>query len=355
MYLTYRYRIKGRSAAKKLDQMAFACNQVWNYCGGIQNDSYRHNKPWPTFAELCRLTSGAAAELGVHSNTVSMVVRSWCQSRYKHHKRPRWRISSGSNRSLGWVPFGRWQCLRIQGDTIIYRNIPFKVWLSRPIPRTIKAGSFSQDSAGNWFINLICEVDAVNNCGDAHVGIDLGLDNLAVLSNGEKIENPRYLKRSSGQLAKAQRLGRKAVARKIHRKVAAQRRHYLHVLSKRIVKENSLIVVGDINSKKLMRSAMSKSVADTAWSELRSQLRYKAIGHGATYVEVDERWTTRTCSDCGSRDGSPEGLKGLRVRVWTCLSCGSVHDRDVNAALNILHLGRSVALQKTKSGESRVH
>jgi transposase len=192
-------------------------------------------------------------------------------------------------------------------------------------------------------LNLDVAVDNDRQTGSGQVGIDLGLKSLATVSDGVVIENPRHLRNLSGKLAKAQRAGRKAIARKIHRKIAAKRRHFLHEVSAKIARENALICVGNVNSASLIRTRMAKSILDAGWSVLRSQLRYKAIRHGALFVDTDERWSTQTCSDCG-RIGGPKGLKGLRVRQWECEGCGASHDRDMNAARNILASGRSIAL-----------
>jgi putative transposase len=99
-----------------------------------------------------------------------------------------------------------------------------------------------------------------------------------------------------------------------------------------------LIVVGNVKAAKLAKTQMAKSVLDAGWSMFRNQLRYKASRHGARYVEADERWTSATCSSCHARSG-PKGIAGLRMRDWGCCECGVVHDRDLNAALNILSLG----------------
>jgi transposase len=93
---------------------------------------------------------------------------------------------------------------------------------------------------------------------------------------------------------------------------------------------------------------MAKSVLDAGWSAFRSMLRYKAMRHGARYVETNERYSTQTCSCCGSRDGSPRGVKGLRVREWICGGCGVLHDRDINSAINILFSGRNAGLHQTE-------
>lgn len=105
-----------------------------------------------------------------------------------------------------------------------------------------------------------------------------------------------------------------------------------------VARENRLIVVGNVNAKKLVKTRMAKSVLDAGWSTFRNQLRYKASRHGARYVEADERWTSQLCSDCGAV-GGPKGIAQIGIRHWVCSDCGCTHDRDVNAARNILRVG----------------
>lgn len=346
MLLTYRYRIKDSTARKRLSRMATSVNQVWNYCGGIHNDSRRLNRRWPTGFDLINLTNGATKELGLHSDTVQAICKQFVINRDKAKRRPRWRASFGPKRSLGWVPFQCARPLKIAEDTVTFLRHRYRLWLSRPIPADIRSGSFSQDAEGCWYLNLVCDIAADLPAGPREVGIDLGLKDFATLSTGKKIENPRYLRSAVAQLARAQRAGRKKLARKIHRKVAAQRRHFLHEQSTRIVRENSLICVGNVNSARLARTRMAKSVFDAGWSAFRSMLRYKAMRHGARFVETDERHSTQACSVCGAI-GGPKGLKGLGVRSWICSECGIWHDRDINAAMNILASGRNVVLQRS--------
>ncbi|MGF7206238.1 transposase [Skermanella aerolata] len=348
MILTYRYRIKDATTGRRLARMARAVNLVWNYCGGIQNDSRRLNRPWPSGFDLIRLTGGAARELGLHSDTVQAVCKQFAVSRDKAKRRPRWRTGHGPKRSLGWVPFQCGRPLKVNGDSVTFLGQEYRLWLSRPIPAEIRSGSFSQDAEGRWYLNLVCDVADDLPTGAGEIGIDLGLKDLAVLSTGEKITNPRHLRKAAKKLARAQRAGCKALARKIHRKVAAQRRHFLHEQSTRIVRDNALICVGDVNSAVLARTRMAKSVLDAGWSAFRSLLEYKAIRHRAVFVRTNERYSTQTCSCCGSRAGAPRGVEGLRVRSWLCGGCGVLHDRDTNAALNILRSGRNIALQKTE-------
>ena len=114
-------------------------------------------------------------------------------------------------------------------------------------------------------------------------------------------------------------------------------------LSNKLIRENCLIVVGNVNAGNLAKTKMAKSVLDAGWSTFRSMLNYKASRHSALYLEVDEKFTTQTCSACGLRPESrPRGIAGLGIREWVCSDCGVLHDRDINAAQNILKLGLSV-------------
>jgi putative transposase len=346
MLLTYRYRVKDATAGKHLSGMARAVNTVWNFCGGIQNDSRRLNRRWPSAFDLIGLTNGSSKELGLHSDTLQAVCKQFAVNRDAAHRRPRWRVSRGPKRSLGWVPFQCDRPLKIADDTVKFLGRKYRLWLSRPIPDDIRSGSFSQDATGRWYLNLVCGVADDLPAGTGEVGIDLGLNTLAAVSTGEKIRNPRHIRKAATKLARAQRAGRKKLARKIHRKVAAQRRHFLHVTSTHIVRANALICVGDVNSAALARTRMAKSVLDAGWSALRSMLRYKtAMRHGARFVDTNERYSSQVCSGCHAVSG-PRGLKDLGVRNWVCSECGISHDRDTNAALNILVSGRNVALHR---------
>ena len=158
MLLTYRYRVKDATAGKRLARMAGSVNQVWNYCGGIQNDSRRLNRRWPSGFDLIKLTSGSSKELGLHSDTVQAVCKQFAISRDKAKRKPRWRVSRGPKRSLGWVPFQCDRPLKIDGDTVTFLGQTYRLWLSRPIPADIRSGSFSEDATGRWYLNLVCEV-----------------------------------------------------------------------------------------------------------------------------------------------------------------------------------------------------
>jgi putative transposase len=137
----------------------------------------------------------------------------------------------------------------------------------------------------------------------------------------------------------AQRAGRIDRVRAIHAKIANRRKDSLHQFSTRLVRGYDTIFVGNVNASALAKTPHAKSVLDAGWSAFRTMLRYKCDFAGATFAEVDEAFSTQTCSACDSRSG-PKGIAGLGIRVWTCGECGAVHDRNVNAAKNILAAGR---------------
>lgn len=228
---------------------------------------------------------------------------------------------------------------------------PLEICWSRPLPEGAEPTTVtvSRDSAGRWFVSLLCEdtIAPAPATGTA-VGIDAGITSLVTLSTGEKITNPRHERRDRGRMAKAQReLSRKAkgsnnrerarrkVAR-VHARIADRRRDFLHKLTTRLVRENQTVVIEDLTVRNLIKNhTLARAISDAAWTELRSMLEYKCAWYGRELVVVD-RWfaSSKLCGACGTICGKLP----LNVREWTC-DCGSVHDRDVNAARNILAAG----------------
>lgn len=332
MLLVYRYRVK--SLEGLLNRQSRAVNFVWNYCNETQKHALKWNKKWPSGFDLNGLTSGSSKELGLHSGTVNAVCEQYAKSR-SQKKRPclRWR----GKKSLGWVPL-KGRELKREGSAFRFAGNTFRVFYSRPLPDgKIKDGTnFSQDSRGHWFLNIVVEIaDTAARTVSTAVGIDLGLKEFAALSTGETIGNPRHLQKLADQLSAAQRAGKKRQARNIHARVANARADFQHKLSFRIVREFDYIAVGNVNAAGLAKTSMAKSVLDAGWSSFRNMLRYKAIKHGAWFEEVSEYGSTRVCSSCACETG-PKGVADLGIRSWICSECGTSHNRDTNAALNIL-------------------
>ena len=332
--LTYKYRVKDGSCRRHLVRHARACNRVWNYCCQVQRHAMKWHRKWPSAFDLIKLCTGSAAELGLHSDTVQTICREFAARRDYLRRCPGWR---SAKKSLGWVPFIK-RAVKVDGANVTYLKRRYQLWLSRDVGGEIKVGCFVQDARGRWYVALQCEVADDLPMGNGEIGIDLGLKALATCSDATTVPALQHYRRYQAALATASRANNTRRVRAIHAKIANARRHHLHEQSTRITRENALIVVGNVNAAKLTQTRMAKSVLDAGWSMFRNQLRYKASRHGARYVEADERWTSQLCSVCGCV-GGPKGIAQLGMRHWTCSDCGASHDRDVNAARNILAAG----------------
>lgn len=336
MILTYRYRIKDATAGKHLAEKSRYVNTAWNRLVHEQKTIQTHyaevgpNLRWPSHYDFNTHFRGRGKACELHSDTLSQLAKQFVRSRNQYRKCPKWR----GRKSLGWVPFIP-RAVQVKGDTICYMGQTYRLWLSRPMEGTVKTGSFNGDARGRWYVNLQCEVPEDRQCGTGEVALDLGCVDLATLSNGDKIENPKWFRQYENALAMAQRAGNRKRAMAIHAKIKNSRMHRLHIESTALVRKYGRIVAGDASAARLAQTRMAKSVLDAAWSTFRHQLRYKAMRHGAVYEDADERGSTQTCSACGSRSG-PRGLEGLRIRRWVCVECGVEHDRDTNSAINIL-------------------
>lgn len=340
--ITFKFRIK--SGERQLRHHAIACNQVWNFCVTTQRERDRRRAgdkrvgPLSAF-DFIKLATGCSVSLGIHSDTVSAICRQFVKSRDAHGVCPRFRASFGGKRALGWTPFIE-RNIKLTAAAVTYLKRRYRFWSSRDVEGELKCGAFVEDARGRWYVTFACEVPDNLPVGQSIVGIDLGLKELATLSNGDKVPALQHYRQYEAQLGVAQRARNKKRVRAIQAKIANARRHHLHEQSTRIARENRLIAVGNVSASQLAKTRMAKSVLDASWGIFRDMLRYKAARRQAVYVDVDERWTSQTCSECGSLPPTrPRGIAGLGIRHWECSECGSSHDRDVNAARNILRAG----------------
>lgn len=335
MQLTYKFRLRD-TADSELRRQARACNYVWNFCNETQQQAVKRGRKWLSKYDLQKLTAGASTELDIHAHSIQGVCHKYDDSRKTHKKAYlRWR---SNKKSLGWVPFNQGH-VTYKNGSFWFRKREYKAWISRELKegQTFGAGSFNQDAQGHWYINLPVEVESLETVHCDAIGIDLGLKELATISDGSKIEHPRWYRKMQERIATAQRANKKKQAKKLHAKVKNQRADFLHKASTRLVKEHGAIFVGNVKPSAIAKTKMAKSSLDAGWAMFKQQLQYKAIRHGVLFAEVNEAYTTQTCSSCGSVEG-PKGLSGLGIRQWTCM-CGASHDRDTNAAKNIARRG----------------
>lgn len=234
------------------------------------------------------------------------------------------------------------------GKLVISKVGPIKLVLHRPVVGVVKTVTIRRTSTGKWFAFLSCEFTPTHlPTNDEQSGIDVGITTFATLSNGERIENPRFFRREEKALAKAQqklsqiakgseeyRRCRGVVAR-IHERIANCRHDFAHQQSRKLVNRFGLIAVEDLSVNRMGRDPkFSKSIYDAAWSLFFACLSFKAEEAGRTMVAVNPAYTSQDCSRCGTRQLMP-----LVKRVYCCPSCGLILDRDHNAALNILAVG----------------
>ena len=341
---TLKIRIKDKHA-KALDVLACEVNTVWNFCNEL---SYKHLQRTGKFFsnyDLDKYTTGATKEgLRISSTTVQAVSAELVTRRRQFKKaKLRWRTSFGARKSLGWIPF-KSNAIAYKNGQLRYAGTCFSLWDSFGLCQyKCGSGSFNQDARGRWYANICVEVAAVQSTGTASIGIDLGLKDFAAMSDGTKIEAQRIYRGAEVKLAIAQRAKKKVRVKAIHAQIANRRKDFQHKLSTVLVSKNGAIFVGNVNASGLAKTNMAKSVLDAGWTSFRTMLKYKSDSAGVLFEEINEAYSTQICSSCGTLpDSRPRGIAGLGIREWTCSECGAHHDRDVNAAKNILQRGHAL-------------
>jgi putative transposase len=244
---------------------------------------------------------------------------------------------------------------RLKGDYLFLAKIktPFKVVWSRPLSNIPNSVTVSQNASGQWFASFLCEEEIAKlPPSDKRIGIDAGIENFATLSDGRKFQSPKAIRKLRKKLARLQRRhsrkkkgsknrerARKKVAR-VHQRIADVRKDFLHKLSTQLVRENQAIALEDLSVSSMVKNRkLSRVISEQGWREFRTILEYKCEWYGRELLIVD-RWfpSSKTCSCCGAKASF-----GLEIRQWTCGACGASHDRDVNAAKNILAAGQAVS------------
>ena len=259
--------------------------------------------------------------------------------------------------------------IRFDGSRIKLPKVGYvKIVEHRQHEGVIKSVVVSKERSGEYYASVLCEIGQppILPVTNKVVGIDLGLHDIIVCSDGERVEAPKHFRKSEQKLAKRQRAfsrtqkgskghekARLKVAR-CHQKIKNQRNDFLQKLSTKLIRENQVICLEDLSVKGLERNKkLAKSATDASFSKFVSVLEYKAEWYGRKVVKIDRFYpSTQLCSGCGYRNEFIKGLSGLKFREWICPECGEVHDRDLNAARNILKEGMKV-LNLRNVGDSK--
>ena len=372
MQLRYSYRLDPTPAQRTALARALGCARVvFNDALAVRKAAFEAGQAYVPDAELSKqLTEWKKTPERAWLSGVSSVVlqqaladlnqayRNYFNSLSGNRKGPkvappRFRSRKGSRQSVRFTANARFQVLD-SGKLRLPKTGDVAVRWSRPLPSAPSSVTVIRDAAGRFFASFVVEVspEPLPETG-RECGIDLGLGHFAVLDDGTKVSAPRFLRRAENKLKRAQRaLSRKqkgsrnrekarAKVARAHAKVADARRDFHHKLSTRVIRENQAVTVEDLSVRGLARTRLAKSIHDAGWSAFVSMLEYKAKLYGREFRKAGRfEPTSQVCSACGVKDGP----KPLHVREWTCKECGTVHDRDVNAARNIAALGRREAL-----------
>jgi len=363
---TYKYRIYPTKAQEAiLDKQLELCRWVYNKTLEERKNTYEQDGKSLSYYDTKKMLPIWKEEKPdlklVHSmvlQDVTMRVELAYQAffrRVKAGEEPGYPRFKGYGRydSMCYPQYGNG--VRLEGRTLILSKLgSVKVKLHRELCGTPKTVCVRRSSTGKWFVTFVCVCDAQPLSDEPkRIGVDVGLQTFATLSNGKKIANPRFFKCEQDALAKAQRKmskldkgtperrkARKVVSR-IHERITNRRTNFAHQESRKLVNTYGVIVLEKLavvdmmsNHTQVFGNKLNKSIADVAWSQLAQFTAYKAEGAGRLFLQVDPRNTSKKCSRCGSIV-----QKDLSVRIHDCPHCGLVLDRDHNAAINILALG----------------
>ncbi|MER5973421.1 RNA-guided endonuclease TnpB family protein [Streptomyces sp. NPDC002055] len=370
MQLRYNYRAYPNASQCRALAQAFGCARVvWNDCLRDRKEAHAAGLPYVTSGELSRrritqakrtaerawLAEVSAVVLQQSLRDLDAAYKSFFDSiKGKRRGRkvgpPRCKSKKDNRQSIRLNT----NAFSLRGDGTVYvaKVGNLKVRWSRRLPAAPTSLTVTLDSSGRYFLSFVVDTEPdILPESQTDTGIDLGLSTFAVLSDGTKIAAPRFLRRAEKKLRRLQReLSRKArgsknrakarirVARQ-HARVADRRRDFHHKASTQIIRDNQAVYVEDLAVSGLGRTRLAKSVHDAGWAAFVCMLEYKAAKHGRTFTKVDRAFpSSQLCSACGFRDGP----KPLHIRQWTCGRCGTTHDRDHNAACNVLTEGRRI-------------
>jgi putative transposase len=370
MQLRYNFRLYPTPSQRESLARAFGCaRMVYNDALRARRDAHADGEPYPKSGDLQKsliteakrtperawLSDAPAGVLQQAIRDLDTAYRNFFDSLAGKRKGrkvapPRFRSRKDRRQAVRYTKSDRFKVLD-NGRLRLPKVGDVEVRWSRELPSAPSSVTVIVDAAGRYFASFVVTTteDEVLPPSESEVGIDLGLTHFAVLSDGTKVTAPKFLRRAARKLKRLQQglcrkqkgsANRKKAVVKVaraHARVADARRDWHHKLSTKIIRENQAVYVEDLCVVGLGRTRLAKSVHDAGWASFTAMLEYKAARYGRTFAKVDRFFpSTRRCSDCGRINEK----MALNVRAWHCL-CGAAHDRDVNAAVNILAAGQA--------------
>ncbi len=360
----YKYRLYPTDEQKQMLAQTFGCARfVYNWALRLRTDGYYERQERLSYAQTsARLTELKQQPEYIWLNEVSSVPP---QQALRHLDRafrnffegkasyPMFKSKHGEQAAEYTTSAFKWDGTQL---TLAKMDTPLNIVWSRPLPTGCKPTTVTvtKDTAGRYFVSILVE-EGIEPLSNVHkqVGLDLGLKSMVILSTGEQVGNPKFFYRDEKKLAKAQRrLSKKKKSSKnrakarlkvahIHAKIADRRRDYQQKLSTRLIRESQTICVESLQVKNMVQNPkLSKAISDVGWGEFIRQLEYKANWYGRTLVKIEKFYpSSKRCHACGHVLDS----LALDVRFWMCPECKTFHDRDINAAKNVLAAGLAVA------------